>query len=314
MATGAYTIRTIVTRTSYDSDEYADTIKTLTDNLLAAPTTIDPKEGDNRGTPISFSWNTVSGNTIKYRLDIAYDPDFNSLVTDADSTSSPITGNISGTTVANYSLAEGNTYYWRVRVNYPINSKWSTPVKFSVKTTSVGSSDTPGLATEGRIFPSNGAVGVGLNTPFTWGPVPNATSYEFKISTDPSFATTVDSATGLTSTAYTPKGLKAGTTYYWEVRALNGTVAGDWVVSAFTTGAGTVGTAAPSGAAPGVQAQPTIVVTVPPASQPNVVVTVAPATGTGTAPGTPAYIWVIIVIGAILVIAVIVLIARTRRV
>ncbi|MDD5702920.1 MAG: hypothetical protein PHU23_12825, partial [Dehalococcoidales bacterium] len=45
-------------------------------------------------------------------------------------------------------------------------------------------------------------------------------------------------------------------------------------------------------------------VTVPPAT---VIVNPAP-------PTTPAYIWVIIAIGAVLVIAVIVLIARTRRV
>jgi len=302
MTTGASTIKTIVTRNSAPTGEYLDSVMTYTDTLLAAPTIKSPKDGDNLGTPVTFSWNTVSGNSIRYQLEVAYDSSFNSL---ADI--SAASANTSGTTIANQTLAEGNTYYWRVRVLSPINSKWSTPVKFTVKTTSVGTANVAGLATEGRIFPSNGATGVGLNTPFTWGPVTNATSYDFKIGTDPSFATVVDKADGLTSTAYTPKGLKVGTTYYWEVRAVNGTVAGDWVVSAFTTGSGTVGTAVPTGAAP----QPTTVVTVAP---PNVIVTVAPATGTGEAPGTPAYIWVIIVIGAILVIAVIVLIARTRRV
>ena len=77
----------------------------------------------------------------------------------------------------------------------------------------------------------------------------------------------------------------------------------------FTTAVPPVGT--PTGtAAP--QPTPTYTVIVP--TQPAPVVTVNPTIPAAPAPSTPAYVWVIIVIGAILVIAVIVLIVRTRRV
>jgi hypothetical protein len=164
----------------------------------------------------------------------------------------------------------------------------------------------------GRIYPTNGATDVSLNPAFTWGSVGGAATYEFKLSTKADFSDTIDSATGLTTTVYAAAvALKPGVTYFWEVRAVNGAISGEWVTNAFTTSSG-VG---PTGTA----AQPPITVTIPTPTfnipQQTVSVSIPPATVTNvTTTTTPAWVWVIIAIGAVLVIAVIVLIARTRRV
>jgi hypothetical protein len=92
------------------------------------------------------------------------------------------------------------------------------------------------LDTPGRIYPDNGATGVNPNCAFTWGVVTNASSYNFKLASDSAFANTIATLTGFTGTVYAPpNALQRGTTYYWEVQAITGTTAGNWVVNAFTT-------------------------------------------------------------------------------
>jgi len=194
-------------------------------------------------------------------------------------------------------------------------SKWSTAVSFN---TMIPSDVNQGLNAEGRISPINGSSGVPLTPAITWGAVNSATSYDFKLATDATFTTIVEAKDGLTTTVFSPsQPLKPNTVYFWEVRANAYTNVGNWVVSAFTT-AGAASTTTPGGGtAPNITVNPPIVTVNPPAiTVPPAQVTVAPAniTVNPTAPETPAYIWIIIAIGAVLVIAVIVLIARTRRV
>jgi len=308
---------------------------TFTNTLLAGVKTTAPDGKTPVGTStttsngtfdqVNFSWAAASYNNPKYQFQVAYDKAFNNIASTSNNTNLNTynsAGASSQTTVidlqylpsngvAAVALTPGGTYYWRVRVQYPVVSKWSDPVMF---TTVVTSSTSQGLDQPGRINPANGMTGVPLTPAITWGSVPGATGYDFALSTDPSFADaskTIDSFTNKTTTVYTPsKALTAATTYFWRVRALNGTAAGDWVTSAFTTQAAGGGAAATTAPAP----QPVITVVVP--TQPVVtpVITIPPQTGAAQAPVTPAYIWVIIAIGAVLVIAVIVLIARTRRV
>jgi hypothetical protein len=276
---------------------------------------------------VNFSWVAVSTNNAKYQFQVAYNKDFTSIASTANgnnlntynsvgtsSQTNVIDLNfIPSNSVAAVPLSPGQTYYWRARVVAPAVSKWSDPIMFS---TVVTSSTSGGIDQAGRISPINGAAAVSVTPAITWGSVPGATGYDFKIATDPAFTSVVDSKTNINTTVYSPSAaLKANTTYYWEVRALNGTAAGDWVISAFTTQAVAAPTgAAPTGPAPTTGPAPagTTVVTVAP--QPTPVITVVVPNTPAPAPATPAYIWVIIVIGAVLVIAVIVLIARTRRV
>ena len=174
-----------------------------------------------------------------------------------------------------------------------------------------------------------------LNTGFSWSAVPGAT-YMFQVSTSPAFTTTIADVTNLSSNVYGGVALAANTTYYWRVRSMIGTVMSAYTTSTFTT-------AAPAG--PSTTTPPVINITAPPA--PNVTVqapppasvtvqapppanvTVNPPAVTVQAPPpaqvtvnvpeqTPAIptmiLWVIVLIGAVLIIALIVLIVRTRRV
>jgi len=124
--------------------------------------------------------------------------------------------------------------------------------------------------------PSNGAIGVSVsNIPFTWDAVADATGYEFSLVNAETDAEVV-SATAVSGTTYTYTGtLSYDTSYFWTVKAFKDTTAFGDATATFTTGK--------EGAVP-----------IP--------------------PSTPAWVWVIIAIGALLVIVTLVLIFRTRRV
>jgi len=124
--------------------------------------------------------------------------------------------------------------------------------------------------------PSNGAIGVSVsNIPFTWDAVADATGYEFSLVNAETDAEVV-SATSVSGTTYTYTGtLDYDTSYFWTVKAFKDSTAFGDATATFTTGKEGV---------------------VPPA------------------PSTPAWVWVIIAIGALLVIVTMVLIFRTRRV
>jgi len=124
--------------------------------------------------------------------------------------------------------------------------------------------------------PSNGAIGVAVsNIPFTWDAVADSTGYEFSLMNAATDAEVV-SATSVSGTTYTYTGtLDYDTSYFWTVKAFKDSTAFGDATATFTTGAEGV---------------------VPPA------------------PSTPAWVWVIIAIGALLVIVTMVLIFRTRRV
>jgi len=302
-----------------------------TDVLLAAPKVTAPADGSVVGSTVTitqgqagnyaavdFAWSPVAYTSPKYVAQISYDSTFTNVLAQ-DESGRNLSAQTTGTTLTAIYLLAGKSFYFRVKVASPMMSKWSTPVHFN---TMIPSDVNQGLNAEGRISPINGASGVPLTPAITWGAVNSATSYDFKIATDAAFSNVVESKDGLTTTVFSPsKPLSANTVYFWEVRANSGTNIGNWVISSFTTAApissgGTGGTVT--------QPAPTVIVNVPTAAPapapvftvPPAQVTVAPAniTVNPTAPETPAYIWIIIAIGAVLVIAVIVLIARTRRV
>ena len=124
--------------------------------------------------------------------------------------------------------------------------------------------------------PSNGAIGVAVTgIPFTWDAVADATGYEFSMVNAETDAEVV-SATSVSGTTYTYTGtLSYNTSYFWTVKAFKDTTAFGGATATFTTGA--------EGAVP-------------------------------VLPTTPAWVWVVIAIGAVLVIVTLVLIFRTRRV
>jgi len=311
-ASGIPTYYVVVQGGTYTANDYNSTWLQFTDVLLTAPKINAPVEGATVGTSVNienpnltnvnFMWSAVSYTGATYEWQIAYDNVFTNL---AD------TDNTKGTSLTARPLLSGQKYFFRVRVSDPMFSKWSTPVSFS---TMITSDVNQGLNAEGRIYPTNGAVINSSKPAITWGSVTGAT-YDFKLAKDAAFTQLVDEKNGLTSTVYSPSSELANGTYFWQVRAVSGQNVGNWVQSAFTVAPaaaapGATGTQAP----PQVTVNPPVITVVPPAvTVAPPIVTVVPETDGGT-PATPGYIWVIIAIGAVLVIAVIVLIARTRRV
>jgi hypothetical protein len=152
--------------------------------------------------------------------------------------------------------------------------------------------------------PTVGATDVSVEPTFTWGAVAGAIRYEIALCEDPSF-TIIEWAYNVDDPFYkATEALRYDTTYYWRVRAVLNE-AGEttrWTTGVFTTEAEAVE------AGPAVVVEPT---------KPEVTVEI-PATKITVEPSDPVIptymLWIIVVVGAVLVIALIVLIVRTRRV
>jgi hypothetical protein len=313
---GIYTMITL-TNPPTNPASYSSRWLTFTDSVLTAPAAVAPAASSvqtnttGNNTNVDFSWTAINHAT-RYDLQVAYDAAFsnlayNSLTLGANGTPLVITG----TSMNQISLIPGKTYYWRVRVSqgYPMASEWVTGTQF---TTTAVSSISTGLDTVGSIYPDQGSVITGTTLTFAWGSVASADTYEFSLSKD---GTVVDSKTGLKTTFVTESNLAGGSQYTWQVRAISGGVAGNWVYRTFTTLVPPV-TQITGTSTPGTVVTPTITVvypTQPTQPQQSIVVTVQGNNGTGST-STPAWAWIVIAIGAVLVIAVIVLIVRTRKV
>ncbi|MFC1920805.1 WD40/YVTN/BNR-like repeat-containing protein [Chloroflexota bacterium] len=273
--------------------------------------------GSGQAYDVTFIFDRYSSTVITAAvLEIAADPDFNAIVHtgaygDGTPTSDAITTNdtIARTVGPNADDGDGTvnylpgaTYYWRVRTTVPMFSEWSETRSFTVE-----SPDT--FTVSG---PAVGAADVSIMPTFTWAEYEGAIGYQIEMCDLPTFAILELSA----NTDNPFYALEAGdaldysTTYYWRVRGITAepylvgrnwvTPAGPWVTGVFTTMA-----------EPTVDDEGPAVITItepaPPAEVVRVEVPIAPA--------IPTYLlWVIVAVGAILVIALIVLIVRTRRV
>jgi hypothetical protein len=232
-------------------------------------------------------WQEMAGAT-SYQYQVAIDANFKTKVAN-DFTNSLATPPMD--------LTPNMNYYWRVRVadegsliGAPLISPWSETWKFK---TAIGAS----MARPELQAPWPGEPDVPLSPTFEWSGIEWAEVYEYELAIDPTttaggyFTTPLVALVGtnsLVSTAWKSDiTLDYDTRYYWHVKAIGVDTDTPWSdVGTFTT----IGVAPP-----------------PPTSQPPVVI--PPAENI-----TPAWIWAIVIIGAILVIAVIVLIVTTRRV
>ena len=158
------------------------------------------------------------------------------------------------------------------------------------------------------LAPEVGDTEVALQPTCAWSAVSGADGYYFQLADNANFVMPMVDSTGdlmrLVVTAYAHRAaLDYATPYYWRVKAVSGTeLAGDleesaWVAGVFTTIEEPVAVEEAEPAPPVIE--PIVEVTVPLPAQEQI---------------TPAWIYVIIGVGALLVIAVIVLIVRTRRV
>jgi hypothetical protein len=257
----------------------------------------DPVTGRNQ--QVDLSWEQLCLSSA-YQLQIAKDKDFSLRINPEISNASRIdavTGYIFINTdpvnvtspaawIAPGALPEaGRTYYWRIRSYQSATaqiavSPWSQTYSFSVKPGFIV--NTPYLGVQ-LLAPDNGCAGCKVKPAlFSWSPWKEATRYEFQLSSDPEFKKIIEKAYTSTTANQFEGALDYSTGYYWRVRAVevNGQpIPSDWSATFnFKTEAAPPAAKAPSGE-----------------------------------PATPIWVWLVIGVGVLLVVATLALILRTRR-
>jgi hypothetical protein len=195
--------------------------------------------------------------------------------------------------------------YWIVRATAPLRGPWSESRVVNAQ---------PQIAVNApalNALAANNDGRVSVTPVLSWTAFHNATGYQVQVAIAHSPVNfteanlIVDEVIGPVTTYAITEPLLYNQAYGWRVRALTAAGASDW--------SGAVGfltekeEAAPT-------AQPTYTINVPTSTvTPTFTVTVPTSTQAPTTI-TPTWIYAIIVVGAVLVIAVIVLIVRTRRI
>jgi hypothetical protein len=301
-----------------DSSSVADDeLYTLKDVSAQAPPTVTaPATGTEvpinpifgKAYNVTLTWERYSTTKIDdFELQIATDADFTAIVLNvsvawgmASNTISQVVGP-TGPSGYVVDFNPGTTYYWRVRIGTGgvLLSPWS-----EVRNFKIGPDVSFGIAS-----PEAGATGVSITPSFVWAPYPDAISYEIMVAEDSTFAI-LDFSHGTDNTFYqAAEALSYSTTYYWRVRGVTGPApakgaapGGPWAEGMFTTEAAPAEPEPP----PPPPATTTVIIPTPGPTQTVPVPQPAPI---------PSYIlWVIVAIGAALIIALIILIVRTRRV
>jgi hypothetical protein len=243
------------------------------------------------------------------------------------------TGTTLSKTIDDLKASTKYTFYVRVYEQALNQSRWSTGV--SLTTSAYLPSPLP-------VSPSQYLTDASLAPTFTWSEVSTAASYNFQLSSDNTFTNLIADA-NVAATGYTYSGgaLTYDTDYYWRVQsvAADGTKSTWSSYSIIDPSTGTYrSTGAPSvfhtmmDPAEYIDTDTTVTTTTSVTQTttsiqfsvevPEYVLTYTQPTVTNTITNqivmpddsTPAYIWAIVAIGALLTIAVIVLIIRTRRV
>ncbi len=273
------------------------------DALIVAPTLTEPEDTSSTGRTgtATLKWEKMDG-ASRYVIWVSSNEDFSPLFgtwTDTNKVSSTASYGVSD-------LTAGKTYYWKMRSADSVSSlstlrgralsPWSEVWSF---TTGIAGGEWNPFVTAtgfaGNVAPQPGAQGVILSPSFQWNAADWATGYEFVLADNTGFTSPIKEFVGadaLTTAVYAlDTNLAYSTEYYWKVRAISDTSESIWATGVFTTMAKPVEAPAP------------------------VVVEEVPAPPAPVLPiaETPAYVWAIIAIGAVLVIALIVLIVRTRR-
>ncbi|MBM3155162.1 MAG: hypothetical protein FJ008_07475 [Chloroflexi bacterium] len=209
---------------------------------------VDPVSG--RADEVNFAWDSLESAT-GYELEIAKDKDFtirilsSDNITPVDQTAPAVyfpAGGLSPTpasAIGNWgNLEAGHDYYWRVRASRAatgeiIHSPWSATMYFTVKIGVPTTAEHLGLK---LLKPSTGCRDVSLTPSFSWAPFPKTTAYEFVLARDPALSNYIVKTT-ISGTAYEYKEdiLDTGTVYYWQVRAIKPVPSDPSPVSTFTT-------------------------------------------------------------------------------
>lgn len=192
------------------------TVSNITPPVLLMP----PNLAENVSVTPTFMWNSVAG-AENYDFQLSTSPTFDILLVTANnliSTQFTING-----TPLNYET----NYYWRVRAKgNGQTSNWSN-AEFK----------TGGAISAPQIVYPNNQQDVPLFLTLDWTDVNGAICYDVQVSTNQNFSTlTVNVQDCQPSQYYINSGiLNANTTYYWRVRAKNGSNTSNWAQASFRT-------------------------------------------------------------------------------
>ncbi len=233
---------------------YADTLTWLgpapTEPASLALTEYDPVSG--RAGSMILKWQPRSLSD-GYRIQIALDEDFTTLITDIGSYPYyyphdplkpalvlPAGGGMitdrRGNSWEVPALPAGKVYYWRVRVQSVATgdflwSPYSWQETFTVQT----GSPVKTTSTITILSPKIGTIDTILSPAFSWTPTPGTIKYEFTLARDASMTDIVTRVLTPTSACLYEGKLEPGKTYFWRVRAIEPVIS-DWSpVGIFTT-------------------------------------------------------------------------------
>lgn len=179
----------------------------------AVPELVSPaNNATGQAVSLTLKWRSISGAT-NYRCQVSNDPSFSSSLV-ADNSS------LTDTSLAVTGLSNLTTYYWRVRsYTNTLFSSYSTVDTF---TTIQGLPPAPTL-----VAPASNATDLPNRDTLVCNSISGASGYNWQVSVTLGFSTFFldDSTTDTTSVI---SGLLPGTKYYWRVRAINPTGAGDF--------------------------------------------------------------------------------------
>lgn len=294
------------------TDSVGTTGPTLTSPTADSVISVNP--GTGLPYNVNFTFQRVSDTDISTAtLQIAIDADFEGIIGDIDITGIDSDTNVvvAGPTAAGANLVQlmpGETYYWRVRTTTPVLSPWTVGDSFTVNAIV----EEAAVAEVSIASPVLGATDVSITPSFVWSEYEGAIGYEVVVSEDPTF-TIIDWAHSTDNPWYRAtedEALAYFTTYHWKARGITvagfevgkkatPAVGGDWATGIFTTEEEEL------------EAEPAVVTITP---EPKVITVETTVTKVIPQAIPDFLLWMIIGIGAVLVIALIVLIVRTRRV
>ncbi|MBK7090630.1 MAG: hypothetical protein IPH59_02735 [bacterium] len=178
------------------------------------PTLATPANGaTNLTQPITLDWDDVVTST-SYQIQIDNNSDFSSVTLDQS---------VAASAYAVTGLADGATFYWRVRAQNSCGyGSWSASRFFS---TACNLPVAPNY-----VSPANGATGLAQPVALDWSDIAGAIAYQVQVDDNSSFASTVIDQQPASSTV-SASGLTGGTVYYWRVRAQNVCGWGSWTTA-----------------------------------------------------------------------------------
>ncbi len=258
------------------------TMKTIEDTTSQKFVGVDPVTGRNQS--MAFEWEQLCLSNM-YQVQIAKDSRFTLMVFDTGVYAPSSTTSPAMLYQAGGRLEAGHTYYWRARVRQAATGQvilgpWSVPQQFTIGAGYQVSTPYQGIQ---LLSPVNSCLGYPVKSvPFTWSPYKEVTRYQIVLAKDPALTKIIDVAE-VSTTSYVYKGtLDYSTSYFWQVAAIQPAPSDPSTVFTFIT-----------------EASP-----IPP--QPPVLSELPQST-------TPLWVWVVIGIGAALLIAVIILVLLARK-